>query len=104
MVSLGVMAAPLWGEFIGGFPLQNQGREALMFSMSRAWTNGWANYIDAGDFRRHCALLCFLRSGSVDLHDYFIRYNHKVSPMSVEEPWIISMDEVDKKKRKEIFE
>ena len=28
---------------------------ALMFSMSCAWTNGWANDEDTGDLRRHCA-------------------------------------------------
>ena len=41
--------SPITGEF----PHKGQWRGALMFSLIRAWTNGWANYRDAGDLRRH---------------------------------------------------
>ena len=37
--------SPHKGEWLG----------ALMFSLICAWTNGWANNRDAGDFRYHCA-------------------------------------------------
>ena len=36
-------------------PHKGQWRGALMFSLICTWTNGWANYRDAGDSRRHCA-------------------------------------------------
>ena len=39
--------------FTGEVPIQGQWRGALMFSLSRAWTNRWANNGDAGDFKRH---------------------------------------------------
>ena len=32
---------------------KGQWREALIFSLICAWTNGWANNRDAGDLRRH---------------------------------------------------
>ena len=35
-------------------PHNGQCREALMFSLTFAWTNGWVNNRDAGDLRRHC--------------------------------------------------
>ena len=41
----------LWGEP----PVTGQWRGTLMFPLSYAWTNGWANTRDAGDLRRHCA-------------------------------------------------
>ena len=34
-------------------PLKSQWRGSLMFSLIRAWTNGWANHCDAGDLRRY---------------------------------------------------
>ena len=34
---------------------KGQWRGALIFSLIRAWTNGWANNRDAGDLRRHGA-------------------------------------------------
>ena len=34
-------------------PHTDQWRRALMFSLICAWTNGWVNNQDAGDFRRH---------------------------------------------------
>ena len=34
-------------------PHKGQWREALMFSLICAWTNGWANNQDVGDFRCH---------------------------------------------------
>ena len=34
-------------------PHRDQWREALMFSLICAWTNGWANIRDAGELRRH---------------------------------------------------
>ena len=48
------VTGPLWGECTGGFSSQSQLRWALMFSLSCAWTNGWANYQDAVDWRRYC--------------------------------------------------
>ena len=33
---------------------RGQWREALMFSLICAWTNGWVNNRDAGDLKRHC--------------------------------------------------
>ena len=36
-------------------PHKGQLREALMFSLMWAWTNGWANNRDAGGLRRHLA-------------------------------------------------
>ena len=43
----------LWGESTGGFSHRGQWRGALMFSLIRAWTNGWANNRDTGDLRRY---------------------------------------------------
>ena len=37
------------------FPSQRPVTGAWMFSLICAWTNGWANNPDAGDFRCHCA-------------------------------------------------
>ena len=34
-------------------PQKGQWRGALMFSLVCAWTNGWGNYREAGDLRRH---------------------------------------------------
>ena len=42
------VTGPLWGGI-------HQWREALMSSLMCAWTSGWANRGDAGDFRRHDA-------------------------------------------------
>ena len=36
-------------------PHKDQWRGALMFSLTCAWTNSWANNGDAGDLRRHRA-------------------------------------------------
>ena len=36
-------------------PHKGQWRGVLMFSLIRAWTNGWVNNRDAGDLRRHHA-------------------------------------------------
>ena len=36
-------------------PLEGQWRGALMFSLFRAWINGWVNNREAGDMRRHRA-------------------------------------------------
>ena len=41
------VTGPLGGEITG------QWRGDLMFSLICAWTNGWVNNRDAGDFRRH---------------------------------------------------
>ena len=35
-------------------PHKGQWRWALMFPLICAWTNGWSNNRDAGDFKRHC--------------------------------------------------
>ena len=35
-------------------PHKGQWREALIFSLIDAWTNGWVNNRDAGGLRRHC--------------------------------------------------
>ena len=37
------------------FSHKGQWRGALMFSLIFAWTNGWVNYRDVGDLRRHHA-------------------------------------------------
>ena len=51
---------PCYWPFVRGFhrsplnsPPEGQWREALMFTLIRAWTNGWANNRDAGDLRRN---------------------------------------------------
>ena len=51
------VTVPLWGEppVTGGSPHKGQWRGALMFSLICAWSNGWANNLDAGDLRRHRA-------------------------------------------------
>ena len=36
-------------------PHKDQWRGALTFSLICAWVNGWVNYRDAGELRRHCA-------------------------------------------------
>ena len=36
------------------FPHKGQQHGALMFSLIRAWINGWVNNREAGDLRRHC--------------------------------------------------
>ena len=51
------VAGPLWGEFAVhrssvNFLHKGQWFGALMFSLSWAWTNGWANRRGAGDLRR----------------------------------------------------
>ena len=43
--------SPVTGEF----PHKGQWRRVLMFSLTWAWTNDWANNRDAGDLRRHRA-------------------------------------------------
>ena len=43
--------SPVTGEF----PAQSQWHGALMFSLIRAWINGWINNVEAGDLRRHRA-------------------------------------------------
>ena len=50
------VTGPLWGEFTGHrwIPF-TKASDALMFSLIFAWTNGWANHREAGDFRRHHA-------------------------------------------------
>ena len=68
--SIGVMTLPngnifhVTGPFVRGIhrspvdvdsPHKGQWRGAWMFSLIRAWTNGWANHLDAGDLRRHRA-------------------------------------------------
>ena len=42
-------------------PHKGQWRGALMFSLTCAWTNGWTNNRDAGDLRRHRALMALLK-------------------------------------------
>ena len=52
----------------GGFPHKGQGRGALMFSLTFAWTNGWANNRDAGDLRGlhvHCDVTVMCSQGSI---------------------------------------
>ena len=45
---------PLWGEFtIHRLIPQTKASDAEMFSLIRAWTNGWVNNRDAGDLRPH---------------------------------------------------
>ena len=36
-------------------PHKDQWHGVLMFSLICAWINGWVNYREAGDLRRHCA-------------------------------------------------
>ena len=42
-------------------PHKGQWREALMFSLICAWTNGWVNNRDADDLRRHCHVTVMVR-------------------------------------------
>ena len=44
-----------WPSVTGGIPHKGQWGGALMFSLIRAWTSGWANNRDADDLRRHRA-------------------------------------------------
>ena len=48
---------PLCGEFTGHrwIPLTKASDAELVFSLIRAWTNGWVNNRGAGDLRRHRA-------------------------------------------------
>ena len=53
---------PCYWPFVRGIhwspvnsPHKGQWRGALMFSLIRAWINGWANSREAGDLRRHRA-------------------------------------------------
>ena len=53
------VTGPLWGEFTGHrrIPLKKTSEAELWyFCLTCAWTNGWADHIDAGDLRRHRAL------------------------------------------------
>ena len=34
-------------------PHKDQWREALILYLTHAWTNNWANNLDAGDLKRH---------------------------------------------------
>ena len=48
----------LWGGIHGSlvnFPHKGQLCGALVSSLFWTWTNGWANYRDAGELSRHCA-------------------------------------------------
>ena len=55
-------------------PHKGQWRGALMFSLNCAWINGWVNNREAGDFKRHRAIMtslqwsgksiCLFRDGS----------------------------------------
>ena len=47
----------LWGEqpVTSGFPSQRPVMRTFDISLICTWTNGWANYKDAGELRRHCA-------------------------------------------------
>ena len=49
------ITCPLCGEFTGPGQFQHKGqwRGALIFSLICAWINGWVNYREAGDSRRH---------------------------------------------------
>ena len=51
-----LVIGPLCGELIvtGEFPSQGLWSGALMFYLICAWTNGWVNNRNAGDWRRHC--------------------------------------------------
>ena len=53
------VTGPLWGEATYQPPVdfsdKGQWRGALMFSLTCAWTNGWANNRDADELIRHCA-------------------------------------------------
>ena len=42
-----------WTFVTGRFPSKGQWRGALMFSLTCAWTNGWANNRDDGDLTCH---------------------------------------------------
>ena len=50
-----LVSGSLWGNPLvtGGSPYKGQRRWALVFSLIRAWTNGWVNNRDTGDPRRH---------------------------------------------------
>ena len=49
------ITGPLWGESTGHrwVPLTKASAQTLIFSLICAWTNGWSNNLDAGNFRRH---------------------------------------------------
>ena len=52
------VSGPLCGEFTGQqwIPLAAKASDAELWCFFIcAWTNGWANYRDAGDLMRHCA-------------------------------------------------
>ena len=49
------VTGPLGEWSLVNSPHRGQLREALMFSLICAWTNSWANNLDACDLRRHRA-------------------------------------------------
>ena len=52
-------------------PKKGQRRGVLMFSLMRAWTNGWENNRDAGDLRRHgahCDVAVIRETGTENNH------------------------------------
>ena len=103
---------PLWGEFTGDqwiprtkgqkrgkcfhlmtsswpvdFPHKGQWREALMFSLICAWTNGWANNRYAGDLshRAHYNVIVMLRQSGTWVTSKFLQgYGQCLLPVSLD--------------------
>ena len=53
-----LVTGPLCGEFTGDrwIPLiKASNAELWRFLRFLAWTNGWVNHLDAGDYKSHCA-------------------------------------------------
>ena len=71
----------------GGFLLyKGQGRGALMFSLTCAWTDGWANKRDAGDLRRHGAhydVTVMIYSESVPILTDVLAPNSSIPPTGI---------------------
>ena len=54
------VTGPLWGEFTSHRWIPLTKASAFMFSVICAWTNGWANHRDAGDWKSYDLPLCLL--------------------------------------------
>ena len=71
---------PLWWSFVRGVhqssvdsPHKGQWFVDLVYSLICAWTNGWANNLDAGDLWRHRALYGYMYFWP---HDDVIKWKH----------------------------
>ena len=74
-------------------PHKSQWRGALMFSLICAWTNGWVNNRDAGDFRCHRAHydVTVIRGA---LFPWYLDFLHQFYPRVTLQPLEVKLSEV----------